>query len=340
MLGGGVPLKRLLMHEASPYAVTAIVHQEVMAKDVDGIPVIQNDEFLSIAKTTKVQAVLMLKDEMSRSLWLRRGHEVGLQWLDEGQIFLRTEHELRGSGVSMDLGILQLPEAFNEPALSQLKAHSNEWRDLTSKGIFRAYLQFLESGILSPLKSVANSRPEHPVRQTGEANIAACVSQLGGGLAWEIATDRTSFIEQVVLVAGMQPWTYASSSINRTKALFNATALKRLLSPLGIGPMASEFDVSDRGRIIEREIEGFKLPQWEGKPRFVRLDVEEPASIAAQLSKDGGQLCAWIRVGRSPRQLLELLQLFPIEEMSLICDRPGPLGLQVQLRTNFGKKAA
>lgn len=330
----GVPLKRLLMDSASPFDVKAIVHQEVMAPEVDGIAVIQNEEFLALAKDQKLQAVLMVKDDLSRSLWLRRGREAGIEWLDEGELFLQGEQAVRSNGTAVDLGILKLPDAFDAKSISPLRAYIGGWPDATSNGVFRSYLQFLETGVLSPLRSVASYSVEHPLRQTNARSVSACVEELGEGIAWEIATHRSSFLEQVVLIVGRRRWRYAYSSDDYQRSFVEARILRMLLSPLGIIPMASWLKAGD-DNYLEHLLEGFDLPRWSDIPRFVRIDVAEPVKVANQLSDKGGELRAWIRVGRTPKQLLDLLKRFPIDDMALDCDRPGPLGLQVRLRTKL-----
>lgn len=329
----GVPLKRLLMNEASPFEVKAIVHQVVMAPEVDGIPVIQNDQFLEIAKNCKAKALLMVKDDLSRSLWLRRGREVGIEWLDEGELLLRGETLLRARGSTVDLGILQLPSAFDHEAIEPLRAYEGKWPDAASNGVFRSYLQFLETGILSPLRAAAVFNVEHPMRQTGMRSVAIRAAKLAGGLAWEIATRRSSFLEQAVMVAGQHRWNYAFSSDVLENSKSDARVLEKLLLPLGIRPAASWFEANGEDGYVAHEIAGFDLPRWSGVPCFVRMDVERPSKLASQLAEVGSPLCAWIRVGRTPNQLLTLLKRFPIADMALDCDRPGPLGMQVRLQS-------
>lgn len=331
----GVPLKRLLMNAASPFEVKAIVHQVVMAPEVDGIPVIQNDEFLSLAKTNKIQAVLMVKDDFSRSLWFRRGRDAGIEWLDEGELLLQGEKAARNHGVNVDLGILKLPEAFDQALIEPLRAYSGAWPDAASNGVFRAYLQFLETGVLSPLRSASLFSVEHPMRQVGARSVSACAEDLGGGIAWEIATHRSSFLEQIVLIAGRHHWRYAYSSNTHDRTTANASILKKLLTPLSIQPAASWFDIDAEGNYSEKVIANFDTPDWKEVPYFIRVDVDMPLKIVDKIFVMSKQLHAWIRIGHTPKQLLELLQRFPINNMTLDCDRPGPLGLQVKLRSKL-----
>ena len=107
----------------------------------------------------------MVKDELSRSLWLRRGREAGVEWLDEGELLLRGERAALAQGAEVDLGILKLPQAFDHDLVHQLQLYEGSWPDTRSNGIFRAYLQFLETGILSALRSTSLFRVEHPMRQ-------------------------------------------------------------------------------------------------------------------------------------------------------------------------------
>lgn len=329
----GVPLKRLLMNPASPFEVKAIVHQVVMAPDVDGVPVIQNDEFLALAKTTKLQAVLLVKDDFSRSVWLRRGREVGIEWLDEGELLLQAEKSMRTQGKSVDLGVLTLPEAFDHELLQLLRPYEGAWLDAASNCVFRAYLQFLETGVLGPMRSTSVFNDEHPMRQTGKRSISANTDALGGGIAWEIATHRSSFLEQVVLVSGKQNWRYAYSSNTLKRGTADVESLQNLLTPLGIRVAASWLEFDAEGYYLEHCISGFDLAICKNLPCFVRIDVDQPLKVVDRFYAINGQLRAWVRVGRRPKQLLDLLQNFPIDNMTLDCDRPGPLGLQVRLKS-------
>lgn len=328
----GLPLKRLLMNAAGPFEVKAIVHQVVMAPEVDGIEVIQTEEFLTLAKGNKLQAVLMVKDELSRSLWLRRGRDVGIDWLDEGELLLQAKKALSAQSANIDLGILKLPEAFDHELIEPLATYAGAWPDAASNGVFRAYLQFLETGVLSPLRSASVFRIDHPMRQAGARSIAACAADLNGGLAWEIATHRSSFLEQVVLVAGRHHWRYAYSADTQERGIADVLILKGLLSPLGSQPAASWFDIDTAGNYTEHALPAFDVPVRSGLPYFVRVDVDLPLKIVTRLFEESEKLTAWVRVGRTPRQLLQLLQHFPISNMALDCDRPGPLGLQVRLK--------
>lgn len=327
-----VPLKRFLMSSASPFEVKAIVHQVVMAPEVDGIEIIQSEEFLALTKIRKIQAVLMVKDDFSRTLWLRWGRNAGIEWLDEGELLLQGARALSSNGMTVDLGILKLPCAFNAELISALRVYLGAWSDTTSNNIFRSYLQFLETGILSPLRSVANSSLEHPMRQAAARSVSACTEELGGGIAWEVATHRSSFLEQIVLMAGRRQWRYAYSSDDGQRSLDQARILRTLLSPLGINPMASWLEVRNEN-YLEHPLPEFDLPRWADIPCFVRIDVAQPVKVASQLFDKSAELRAWIRVGRTPKQLLDLLEHFPIDAMALDCDRPGPLGLQVRLKT-------
>ena len=332
-----VPLKRLLMSPSSPFEVKAIVHQVVLAPEVDGIEIIQQDEFLSLAKTKKLYAVLMVKDELSRSLWLRRARDAGVEWLDEGELLLRGERAASAQGSEVDLGVLKLPQAFDHDLVHQLKAYADSWPDARSNGVFRAYLQFLETGILSALRSTSIYRVEHPMRQTGARSVAACVDQLGAGIAWEIASRRSSFLEQVMLVAGRHSWQYAYSGDSQMHSTNDAKTFRALFTPLGIEPTASWFELDESRTYSDRAISGFDAPRWKDTPCFFNIDVEWPSAIVDRFFEKSVPVLAWIRVGRTPRQLLELLQRYPINCMALDCDRPGPLGLQVSITNDVQK---
>ena len=325
------------MSPSSPFEVKAIVHQVVLAPEVDGIAIIQQDAFLELAKTQKLQAVLMVKNELSRSLLLRGARDAGVEWLDEGELLLLGERTARAQGAEIDLGILKLPQAFDHELAHQLRAYADSWQDARSNGVFRAYLQFLETGILSALRSTSLFRVEHPMRQTGARSVAACVDQLGAGIAWEISSHRSSFLEQVMLVAGRHSWQYAYSGDSQMPSTNDAKILRSLFKPLNIEPVVSWFELDENRTYSERTISGFDAPSCKDTPCFLNIDVEWPLTIVDKFFKKSVPLLAWIRVGRTPRQLLELLQRFPINCMALDCDRPGPLGLQVTLKNGTQK---
>ncbi len=331
----GVPLKRLLASSACPFEVKAIVHLAVLAPEVDGIPIIQNDAFLALAKTQKVKAVMMVKDELSRALWFRNSRDLGIKWLDEGELLRSGAQAARDHNAQVDLGVLSLPDAFDATSLEKLRTYSGQWPDAASNGVFRAYLQFLETGLLTPLRSAYAFRVEHPVQQTGGRSVSAIVDELQGGLAWEISAQRTSFLEQVALVVGAQAWRFAFSAEAPSDSAQGAQLLRNMLLPLGTHLASSWFELSAEYNYTEHALPNFELPNLTSSETcFLRVDAARPLQLVERFLNRSVSLHAWIRVGRQPTQLLELLQKLPIGSMTLDCDRPGPHGLQVRLSLN------
>ena len=155
-------------------------------------------------------------------------------------------------------------------------------------------------------------------------------SETESTLVWEIAPARTAFLEQVVVQSPHNRFTYAFSAMNAVAASGGAARLQLLLQGLGISPAAS-FVNSEEGKLIQAAIDGFALPDTAAPRKWLRLHVDDPATILQALCRQTRELLAHVRVGLRPIQLLQLLECHPIDSMTLICDRPGPLGLQVTI---------
>ncbi|MGE8309108.1 MAG: hypothetical protein ACN6QR_06165, partial [Pseudomonas protegens] len=123
---------------------------------------------------------------------------------------------------------------------------------------------------------------------------------------------------------------YAFSAMNAAGIAGEAARLKLLLQGRGISPAASSVH-SEGGELFQTGVDGFDLPDIAAPRKWLHLQVDDPATLLQALSQHTHELLAHVRIGLRPTQLLQLLERHPIDSMTLICDRPGPLGLQVTI---------
>lgn len=323
-----VPLKRLFSSPDSPYAAKAIVHDRVWVPSVDNIPLMLTEDFLDLAKSEPgTKAILAVKDSFHQLLWQRRSREFGFDFIDEGEIFLSAADTLGNNRI--DLGVFSVPEAFDRASLAALQEYAGKWPNEQSNYNFRAYLNFLEYGSLTPLND-AYLLGRRDV--WGDPDAEKRKTLTAGGLAWEIAEKKSDFLDQALLLGGRKQWKLLSSFPDNATGRASATLTKNFADSI-----KAEISIASFGE-AEGDIQAHVEEQLGRLSRndaiAARIDVEAPCGIAQLLGRQPAGVHAWIRLGRSPKQLLGLLRAFPIEAMSLACDRPGPLGLEVQLKTN------
>lgn len=327
---GSVSLKRALQDLNFPWESVAVVHDTVLIDAVDGIKLMTTEDFLAQCIPGETAAILFSRDEQQRNLWQRRGRDHGIQWIDQGELLMGYADSLRNSGQSRDLGPMILPQAFDSIAGDALRAYRGRWPDVKSNQTFEAYLSFLGTGLATRLSEIMQPLCEHPFYQADAQRRSIVPSETESTLIWEIAPARTAFLEQVVLQSPHNRFDYAFSAMNAVDATAGAARLKFLLQGLGISLAASSLQ-SEGGSLFQAGIEGFDLPDIAAPRKWLRLQVDDPVSILQALGRHTRDLLAHVRVGLRPRQLLQLLECYPIDAMALICDRPGPLGLQVTI---------
>lgn len=325
-----VPFKRALQDRNFPWEPVALVHDNVLIDVVDGITLMTTEDFLAQCVPGQTTAMLFFHDEQQRSLWQRRGREYGIQWVDQGELLMDYAATLSHSGQSRDLGPMVLPQAFDPIARDALRAYRGRWPDAKSNQTFEAYLSFLDTGLTTPLSDVMSPLCEHPFYQDMAQRKSMQPCETKTTLVWEIAPTRTAFLEQVVLQSPSNRVNYAFSAMSAVSASSGAVRLKLLLQGLGISPAASYLQ-SENGALSQTGIDGFDLPDTAAPHKWLRLQVDDPASILQALQCNTQELLAHVRVGLQPKQLLQLLESHHIDAMTLICDRPGPLGLQVTI---------
>jgi len=325
-----LPFKRALQDQNFPWEPVALVHDKVLVDAVDGIKLMTTEDFLAQCVPGETIAMLCSREEQQRSIWQRRGRDHGIQWVDQGELLMDYAASLSDSGQSRDLGPMILPQAFDPMAYEALKVYRGGWPDAKSNRTFEAYLSFLESGLTTRLFEIMQPLGEHPFYQAQAQRQSMLPCETESTLVWEIAPTRTAFVEQVVLQAARNRVSYAFSSMSADDAGIGAARLKLLLQGLGISPAASCLQI-EGGELRQNAIAGFDLPDMAAARKWLRLQVDDPAPILQALAGQTRELLAHVRVGLRPKQLLQLLESHPIDAMTLICDRPGPLGLQVSI---------
>lgn len=325
-----LPFKRALMDPAFPWEAVAVVHDQVLVDAVDGIALMTTADFLQHCTLQPTTALLFSTDSQQCSLWRRRGRDYGIRWVDQGELLLEYAKVLSETGQTRDLGPVHLPCAFDAQALQVLKVYQGRWSDRLSNQTFDAYLSFLETGLMTRLGEVMQPVCEHPFYQPAGQRLVTLSSSDQALLVWEIASARSAFLEQAILQNCDPSVRYAFSSLDACQARAEAVRLGLLLEGLGISPAVSCLSIAD-GRLSQEPIAGFALPDAGMARKWLRLDVADPARVLAVLGRGCTDLLAWVRLGQRPEQLLQLLASQPLASMTLSCDRPGPLGLQVCL---------
>lgn len=323
-----LPFKRALLDPAFPWEAVAVVHDQVLVDAVDGIALMTTADFLERCAQQPTTALLFCTDALQRSLWQRRGRDHGIRWVDQGELLLDYARVLSEIGQTRDLGPVHLPCAFDAQALQALKAYQGRWSDRLSNQTFDAYLSFLETGLMTRLGEVMQPVCEHPFYQPAEQRLATLSSSDQALLVWEIASARSAFLEQAILQNSGPSVRYAFSSLDACQARAESARLGLLLEGLGISPAISRLSIVD-GQLSQEPIVGFALPDAGVGRKWLRLDVADPADVLTVLGRGCTDLLAWVRLGQRPEQLLQLLASQPLACMTLSCDRPGPLGLQV-----------
>jgi len=321
-------LKALLAHPESPWSAVGIVHDEVWLASVDGIPLVKTTDFLAEAKdrSTPTYVLLQLQDPTQRQIWMRRVRDFGLHRLDEGEILREAAETFRVNGTRCDLGVVQLPECFDSIATEELAALPvHNWFDAESGRVFNAYIAFLRSGLLIPLEKVCRLQSENPLPLSPEHLLGHHMQVMGRGVAWEVARWRSSFLEQVCMLGGRR-WQYAFSAEEDTVAAQQYQSLKTAMSTLAVDIRAST--MAHDGS--QQAVGGTELLDWQGQPRVVRIDLDDPSPWAERFAHASGPCALWIALGRSPSQMLHVLERLRGGTWRLRCNRPGPLGLQLQ----------
>jgi len=319
-----VALKKVLMDGNCPWYPVGIVHDEVWVDSVDGIPLITARHFLeSAAAGTSV--VLFVQDAHHRLLWQRRCQEYNLIVLDEGQLFKEFSLQLAALNKVCDLGVVELPCAFDDGAYEALKAYKGTWKDAASNQFFRAYLNFLETGILADLRKVCIAFSEHPFFQVENLRLEHLFNKQQATLVWEVSSKRSAFIEQAILQADINKIHVAFSSELASVVVKENRNLKFLLAGLGITPQASVVNAAG----LQEAISGFPMPDLSVGHVMANIAVDHPLQLLDMLGRTSSTFSARVRVGREPEQLLGILKKYAMDDISLRCERPGPSGLHV-----------
>ncbi|CAD7381108.1 hypothetical protein [Xanthomonas arboricola] len=323
-------LKRALMDSEFPWRAMAIVHDVLLTDSVDSIPLMSTNDFLARDDLAQIDVVLQIKNGVHRTLWLRRIRELGMRLVDQGELLRNYAAHLASRGTTRTLGPITIPQAFDDDVCETLWAWTGTWPDALSNRTFLGYLLFLQSGLLSALADVVSAEvSEHPFfrnRNPHTDAFKACATQ---GLIWEIADTRSAFLEQLLVANNIGTFDYGFSSFTADKALAEGKRLSLLFSSLGIVPALSSFS-ADTTKIVQNQIGTAPLPKSDAANKFVRLDVEQPVALLEWLNANTDVLLAKVRIKR-PADLLQCLQLFPVPQLSLRCDRPGPAGLELTI---------
>lgn len=323
-----VVLKHALMDSGFPWEPVAIVHDVVLTDAVDSIPLMSTEEFLERKDFDQIDVLLQVKDSVQRALWMRRIRDLGIRQVDQGELLRRYAAELLSRGESRQLGPVTLPQAFDDQACTALQEWNWKWIDPLSSRIFHAYLLFLQSGLITALGEVVNAESsEHPFFQAKDPHVEAFKGVSGSGLVWEIAGSRSAFIEHALVKNNIGDWQYGFSSLDDQLAAAEGHRLCQLFAGLGLTPELSVLKVVGL-RIDQDAVAGARIPSAGTPSKYVRIDVEEPVPVLLWLDKTSENLLARVRI-RRPTDLLHCLQQFPLEQLSLRCDRPGPDGLEL-----------
>lgn len=326
-----VMLKRALRHPANPWQPRAIVHDQIWVPAVDDIPLMTTSHFLQQQDLTNSRVMLFIKDSHHRDLWLRRVRQHGLQLIDEGEFFTAFNAALLQSGQSANLGIMTLPDALDSSLLPQLQAYAPHWATPHARQVFSAYLQFLDSGLSSGLRKHMQTSGNHPMHKTRQPGVAEAMRELGHGLVWDIGQVRSPLLEQACLLQGLTDWHYAFSGNDASTVSRAMRQLQLLLSPLGIHP-ASAVLVQAGESLQLLPVAGHTLPNLDGRPILAHIDLPQPLPVIDYITRHSQQYVLTVRLGHRPADLLGILHRFPQERLSLSCDRPGPLGLNIRIR--------
>lgn len=326
-----VPIKTLLLHPDCPWEPAAIVHDASWMAAADGIPIMRTEDFLALAASAepRLRACLQLQEPTERQVWMRRAREVGFDLLDEGEIIRDAARAMAAAGRQCDLGVVQLPSAL-EPAAAQALADLPpvDWADAHSARVFDAYLRFLQTGLLTPFERVWALESEHPLTPGKPSPIQSFVVAHRHGQAWEIARERSNFLEQVCLLAGRR-WGYAFSGPDPATTRSSLALLRAAFQTLPIPLMASTCEADGR----QQPLEGAELPRPDAAAHAVRIDLDEPAEWIGRLAQAGSACHILVAVGRHPAQLLQALRRLhgaPAGALRLRCRRPGPSGLELE----------
>lgn len=325
------PLKRLLSHPHSPWNKIAIVHEQTWVESVDGISLICSQDFIELCgRQPGVQAVIMTKDATHHKRWLRlaKAHQIIL--FDEGEIFQVSSTHLKTTNKSADLGVVTLPQPFSIQSAKDLRKYCEMLDDQVSRDTLQAYAHFIETGLLDKLRAVARTEAENPVSSpdTWMASLP-WERSVASALAWEAAPQRTSFLEQALLLSSAAPasWSYAFSASTTHSAMREGQRLSTLMQPFGIRPIVST--LSSNTGITPHHT--FDVPIYDQQLVIARLDVVDPLLLLAHVIRNGYEAHLHIRLGRRPEQLIQFLNEFWHLHPILRCDRPGPLGLFANL---------
>lgn len=337
-----IALKLLLNHPKSPWKAVAIVHDEIWVPAVDGITLMTTEDFLHLCQQSQnVHALLNTKHSVHHKIWARRAKEYGFIILDEGEIFKSASHHLQTTGHTVDVGVMKLPVALDTDCINELVKSVDILADIPSRALLSAYALFLKTGLLETLRPHVRTESENPLTGMNGKRWMMSIpwGSLGRpGLAWEIAPQRTSFLDQAVLLSGgsLHQWSFAFSSTDSVSAALEGHNLKTLLQPFGIAPRVSYFS-SAREPCLENQVAvpPYLQPELENHWLLAHIDEENPFLLIKSLADLGTPACLRVRLGHSPRQLLTLLQNFGDSFVRLECDRPGPLGIHAHIEFNL-----
>ncbi|MCS3810974.1 hypothetical protein [Xanthomonas sp. 4461] len=323
-----VVLKRALMDPDFPWKAVAIVHDVLLTDNVDTIPLMQTDEFLAREDLSNSDVLLLVKDGVQRAIWMRRVREHGMRLVDQGELLQGYAADLARRKMTRTLGLITLPQAFDDTAHRDLQRFSEQWPDPLSNRTFGAYLSFLQSGLMASLSAVVTTdASEHPFFMRKDPYSEAFKAIARNGMIWEIADTRSAFLEQAVVHHNIGGFAYGFSSFSAGSAQEEGTRLALLLGGLGIKPALSSLHASDTA-VRQDHVGTAATPDSDANNKFVRIDVEEPVAVLKWLDHCTENLLAKVRL-RRPSDLLQCLGAFPIGQLSLRCDRPGPAGLEL-----------
>lgn len=334
-----IALKNLLAHPLSPWRTEAIVHDEVYVPAVDGIRLITTREFLEICENSPdIHMILSVKHPVHQKLWQRRAKDYRITIVDEGEIFQSTCQHLQATSGSMDLGIMQIPTSMSTDCIEALNDSVKKITDGKSQEILRAYILFLKSGFLEAFRPHTKVQAENPLTRPTNDNwllSTAWGNIEGPALAWEFSAQRTSFLEQAMLLGSgsLDQWSYAFTAPDAAAATHEDRHLRTLFQPFGITPYVTHLSPALDNRLENQvSVSQTVCPEWKNSQILAHINVPHPFSIVSNLAEQNNPKNLLIRLGHSPNDLLLLLQNFAPNFVSLRCDRPGPLGLHAHLK--------
>lgn len=323
------PLKQLLAHSLSPWKAMAIVHDETYVSSVDGISLLRTQEFVDLCRRTPgLQAILKVKDPVHIKRWHRQAKELGITLLDDGEIFQTTSEHLRQTGAQMNLSVMALPHALEAEHAQALLDSMHALPDPLSRQTLRAYVHFIETGLLDGLRAATQPEAGHPL-SSPNSWIASrpWTTAAAPALAWEVAPQCSGFLDQALLLtsARLPQWTHAFSTETREVAEQEGRRLRALWAPFGVEP-----------HIAKATQPSLPIPH----PRFIvaHVDQANPLPLLQRLATVGCATHLRVRLGHNVGQLVELLTHFGDTTPILRCDRPGPFGLHMCLALNEDAK--